>query len=117
MGALGLDYGDPDFELPEEAKRKDARIAELEQAIDSAEIEHGLTSNGNLWRFWSHKAKVAVAQISVIRELSAKVAEQEALIREVVAALNTCYYAEALPDVESVTATALAKAQAAGFTP
>lgn len=33
------------------------RIEELEAAIDSAEVSHGYTSNGNLWRFWSKKAQ------------------------------------------------------------
>lgn len=33
-----------------------ARIVELEAAIDSIETSHGLTSGGNLWRFWSKKS-------------------------------------------------------------
>lgn len=40
---------------------------ELRMAIDSAEIEHGLTSNGNLWRFWSEKAKETAVENKRLR--------------------------------------------------
>jgi len=33
-----------------------AQLADAQAALDAAEIEHGITSNGNLWRFWSKKA-------------------------------------------------------------
>lgn len=38
------------------------RVAELEAALDQREIDSGLTSDGNLWRFWAGKAKDAVAR-------------------------------------------------------
>jgi hypothetical protein len=41
----------------ENMKAQAARIEELEAAIDSIETSNGLTSNGNLWRFWSEKAR------------------------------------------------------------
>lgn len=31
-------------------------LREMQQAIDAAETEHGLTSNGNMWRFWAKMA-------------------------------------------------------------
>jgi len=34
----------------------EARIAELETALDEKEVAAGLTSDGNMWRFWSTKA-------------------------------------------------------------
>lgn len=40
-----------------EVKRLTKYIEELEEALDEREIESGLTSNGNLWRYWSKKAK------------------------------------------------------------
>jgi hypothetical protein len=36
MGALGLDYGDPDWVMPDEKRKLDARIAELEGELDEA---------------------------------------------------------------------------------
>jgi hypothetical protein len=43
--------------------------------------------------------------------------KQQALIRELVTALNACYYAETITNVESISADALAKAEAAGYEP
>jgi len=40
-----------------EIERLTAERDELQKALDSAEIEAGITSNGNLWRFWSWRAK------------------------------------------------------------
>jgi hypothetical protein len=34
-----------------------AQLADAQAALDAAEIEHGITSNGNLWRFWAKKAR------------------------------------------------------------
>jgi hypothetical protein len=53
----------------ENMKAQAARIEELEAAIDSIEHPHGLTSNGNLWRFWSEKAR---QQAEDIAELEGK---------------------------------------------
>lgn len=65
----------------------EARIAELEAAIDSAEIVGGLTENGNLWRFWSQRAQEtagkAEARISSLEEENKRMREaNEALMRE-----------------------------------
>ena len=45
-----------------------ARIAELEAALDSIETSHGLTSNGNLWRFWSKKGQEVAADNTKLRQ-------------------------------------------------
>jgi phage gp16-like protein len=97
-------------------EEKDARIVELERALDSIEIEHGLTSGGNLWRFWCQMAEEAVANDVA----------KDALIRELVAALgsartwvepkNRWHEDNALACRELIDA-ALAKAKAAGYEP
>ena len=38
------------------------RIDDLEATLDKREIDSGLTSDGNLWRFWADKAKEAIAR-------------------------------------------------------
>jgi hypothetical protein len=43
--------------------------------------------------------------------------DAHALIRELVAALNACYYAEIITNVESISADALAKAKEQGYEP
>jgi uncharacterized coiled-coil DUF342 family protein len=80
-----------------DAKTAWAECDELRKAIDSAEIEHGLTSEGNLWRFWSAKAK----------ELAAKNAELEADEQR---ALDLC--AAAVDDYNNALASCEAMAKA-----
>ena len=58
---------------------RDARIAELEAAIDEKEIASGLTSDGNLWRFWSSKAKDVAAKLAAAE---ARAEAAEALLKE-----------------------------------
>lgn len=49
----------------------EARIAELEAALDEKEIASGLTSDGNLWRYWAEKAKdLALKNTGLNRELA-----------------------------------------------
>lgn len=43
--------------------RLQERVDELEAALDQREVESGLTSDGNLWRFWSQKAKDVAAKL------------------------------------------------------
>lgn len=64
---------------------KDAEIAklreecdELKAAINSAEIDNGLTSNGGLWRFWSARAKGVAAKFVIVADENKKL--REALI-------------------------------------
>ena len=57
-----------------------ARVFDLEAAIDSAEAEHGLTSNGNLWRFWSKEARDLASKLTEERaRAEAAEAERDAL--------------------------------------
>jgi hypothetical protein len=51
----------------EELKAQAARIEELEAVIDSIETSNGLTSNGNLWRFWSEKARQQIEKNAELR--------------------------------------------------
>jgi len=51
------------------------RIEEMEAALDSAEIEHGMTSNGNLWRFWSKRACDTAKQNSALEAKLARLRE------------------------------------------
>lgn len=55
-----------------------ARIAELEEAIDEKEVASGLTSNGNLWRFWSTKASALAVRNA---ELEKRLADAERVIK------------------------------------
>ena len=55
-------------ELEAALVERDARIAELEAAIDSAEIEAGYTSDGNLWRFWRDKVFDSVGKNTELRK-------------------------------------------------
>jgi multidrug efflux pump subunit AcrA (membrane-fusion protein) len=52
-----------------------AQLADAQAALDAAEIEHGITSNGNLWRFWSKKASDLAKGNTTLRSQLAK-AEQ-----------------------------------------
>jgi len=56
-------YGHQCLELSAQLEAANQRALELEAAIDSIETSHGLTSNGNMWRFWSKKATEAVGQL------------------------------------------------------
>lgn len=62
-------------EVEARAELAEAMFAEIEAALDAKEIASGLTSDGNLWRFWSQKAKDVVAKLS---EAEARVKELEA---------------------------------------
>ena len=44
-------------------------IEMLEEAVSGAEIAHGLTSDGNLWRFWAEKARHTAAENARLRSL------------------------------------------------
>jgi len=60
------------------------QLAEAEAALDSIEITHGLTSNGNLWRFWRDKATQAIAAKKAIKtdytQLQASLAQTNASV-------------------------------------
>lgn len=71
---------------------------ELRMAIDSAEIEHGLTSNGNLWRFWSAKAKGVAAKFVLLK------AENDRLRSELANARNAALE-EAAKEIEHLSPT------------
>lgn len=49
-----------------ENKRLKEELAEMQKVLDGVEIEHGLTDNGNLWRFWSAKAKELAEKVAVL---------------------------------------------------
>lgn len=52
--------------------KREERIHELEAAIDEKEIASGLTSDGNLWRYWSNIAKgLALKKADLTRERDA----------------------------------------------
>ena len=55
------------------------RVAELEAALDEKEIASGLTSYGNLWRFWSTKAKGVAVKLAAAE---ARAEAAEALLKE-----------------------------------
>lgn len=62
-------------------------LSEAEAALDEREIASGLTSNGNLWRFWAEKAKdMAVKLLSDAenreREARVKALEEAAKVAE-----------------------------------
>lgn len=40
----------------------EAEVAELTEVLNSIEVEHGITGNGNLWRFWSKEAREMAAK-------------------------------------------------------
>jgi predicted nuclease with TOPRIM domain len=48
--------------LRSRAEKAEAERDELAKAIDSIEIENGITYEGNLWRFWASKAKDLAAK-------------------------------------------------------
>jgi len=57
------------------------RAETAEAAIDSIETSHGLTDNGNLWRFWSEKSReVAGTNTRLRAERDALQAENDRLI-------------------------------------
>jgi len=56
------------------AEVAEARITELEAALDEKEVAAGLTSNGNLWRFWSTKASALAVRNA---ELEKRLADAE----------------------------------------
>lgn len=53
----------------------EARIAELDAALDEKEVASGLTSNGNLWRFWSTKASALAVRNAELEAELASLAE------------------------------------------
>jgi hypothetical protein len=62
------------FELQTMIGTLASRLIDAESALDQAEIAGGLTENGNLWRFWSQKARDYIASCNKERdELSARV--------------------------------------------
>lgn len=48
----------------EEITRLRQLLSEAEAALDEREIASGLTSNGNLWRFWAETAKDMLLKLS-----------------------------------------------------
>ena len=66
-GVAGLADIDTLRALAAERDTLTARVAELEAALDSAEIAGGLTNDGNLWRFWSAKANTFAAANARLR--------------------------------------------------
>jgi len=60
---------------------------ELTAAIDSIETSNGLTSNGNLWRFWANRASEMAPQIDALRAsetaLATQLAERDAELARV----------------------------------
>lgn len=60
--------------LEAEITRLRQLLSEAEAALDEREIASGLTSNGNLWRFWAEKAKDMATKLSEAekREAEAK---------------------------------------------
>lgn len=61
-------------------------LSEAEAALDEREIASGLTSNGNLWRFWAETAKDMLLKLSEAekreREARAKALEEAAKVAE-----------------------------------
>ena len=58
-----------------------ARVAELEAANDAAEKSHRISDHGNLWRFWSDKAREMSSKFKALRK-RAEAAEQRATTLE-----------------------------------
>lgn len=50
----------------------ETQVADLSGAIDAAETEHGLTSNGNMWRWWSGQANEATREMIKARIIADK---------------------------------------------
>lgn len=74
MWGAGDCYAKPNVALcrHDEAKAEIDRLRQenndLRGAIDSTEVNAGLTSNGNLWRYWSHKAKETAVNNGDLRQ-------------------------------------------------
>lgn len=64
------------------AEAAEARVAELEAAFDEEERKHGITSDGNLWRFWSVKARELTKQYKAECAAKVQAAEARALAAE-----------------------------------
>ena len=62
--------------------RLQAENAEMKEAIDSAEIASGVTSDGSLWRFWSQKAIDLATRVSELKRENASLREQVEKARE-----------------------------------
>lgn len=45
-----------------------ARVTELEAANDAAEKSYRISDNGNLWRFWSDKAREMSSKFNALRK-------------------------------------------------
>ena len=43
------------------------QIADLQAALDATEVKHGVSSTGNVWRFFRDQAKEAVASVADLR--------------------------------------------------
>lgn len=67
------------------AEAAEARIAELEAALDEKEVASGLTSNGNLWRFWSTKAWSLAVMNAEIEKRLADAERDDLLARGIIA--------------------------------
>jgi len=57
------------------------KLAELEAANDAAEKSYRISDNGNLWRFWSDKAREMSSKFKALRK-RAEAAEQRATTLE-----------------------------------
>lgn len=60
-------------EAADEIERLNRELAEAREALDEKEIASGLTSDGNLWRYWAAKAKdLALKNAALERALKEK---------------------------------------------
>lgn len=65
-------------EAADEITRLRTALSEAEAALDEREIASGLTSDGNLWRFWADKAKGLAVKLSEAQQRARREALEEA---------------------------------------
>jgi hypothetical protein len=65
-----------------------SQLADAQAALDAAEIEHGITSNGNLWRFWAKKASDLAKGNTTLRSQLATAHQEAARVRMILQAVE-----------------------------
>jgi hypothetical protein len=69
--------------LTRERDEARAELADAQSALDQAEIAGGFTENGNLWRFWSNKAREYIAKSDEVSRKATAQAEARGFERGV----------------------------------
>ena len=64
-----------EFELLPQMADMQARLAEVEAALDSIEAEHSISTEGNVWRFWRDQAREMAASACDAKSKLAKAVE------------------------------------------